>query len=42
VHDKNSTYKTDSDGYIICSTEKPKITDLRPLINDAVEYASLQ
>jgi len=33
VHAQDSNYKTDSDGYIICSTEKPKITDLRPLIN---------
>lgn len=32
-HFQTSTYKTDSNGYIICSTEKPKITsaDLRPL-----------
>jgi hypothetical protein len=32
-HLQTSTYKTDSNGYIICSTEKPKITNnnLRPL-----------
>jgi hypothetical protein len=24
-HFQTSAYKTDSDGYIICSTEKPKI-----------------
>ena len=32
-HFKTSTYKTDSNGYIICSPEKPKITnaDLGPL-----------
>ena len=41
-HVRTSSYKTDSNGYIICSTEKPKITDLRPLINGAVEYASMQ
>ena len=31
-HLHTSTYKTDSSGYIICSPEKPKITnaDLRP------------
>jgi hypothetical protein len=31
-HFHTSTYKTDSSGYIICSPEKPKITnaDLRP------------
>jgi hypothetical protein len=30
---QTSTYKTESNGYIICSPEKPKITnaDLRPL-----------
>jgi len=29
----SDSYKTDSNGYVICSTEKPKITtaDLRPL-----------
>jgi len=29
----STTYKTDSNGYVICSPEKPKITnaDLRPL-----------
>jgi hypothetical protein len=26
-HFQTSTYKTDSKGYIICSTEKPKITN---------------
>jgi hypothetical protein len=26
-HIQTSTYKTDSNGYIICSTEKPKITN---------------
>jgi transposase len=36
---RTSTYKTDSNGYIICNTEKPKKTNLRPLINGAVEYA---
>lgn len=32
-HFQTSSYKTDSNGYIICSPEKPKITnaDLRPL-----------
>jgi hypothetical protein len=32
-HPKTSTYKTDSNGYIICSPEKAKIAnaDLRPL-----------
>jgi hypothetical protein len=32
-HVQTTTYKTDSSGYIICSTEKPKITNdnLRPL-----------
>ena len=34
-HVQASTYKTDSSGYIICSTEKPKITDLRPLTLNA-------
>jgi hypothetical protein len=30
---QTSTYKTDSNGYVICSPEKPKIinADLRPL-----------
>jgi hypothetical protein len=34
---QTSTYKTDSNGYIICSPEKPKITnaDLRPLTLNA-------
>jgi hypothetical protein len=34
---QTSTYKTDSSGYIICSTEKPKITDdnLKPLTLNA-------
>ena len=29
----SDSYKTDSNGYVICSTEKPKITtaDLRPV-----------
>jgi len=33
---KTSTYKTDSSGYIICSPEKPKITnaDLTPNASD--------
>jgi hypothetical protein len=26
-HLSTSTYKTDSNGYVICSTEKPKITN---------------
>ena len=26
-HFQTSTYKADSNGYIICSTEKPKITN---------------
>jgi hypothetical protein len=32
-HFHTSTYKTDASGYIICSPEKPKITDdnVRPL-----------
>jgi len=32
-HIQTSTYKTDSNGYIICSPEKPKIidADLRPI-----------
>jgi hypothetical protein len=36
-HVQTTTYKTDSSGYIICSTEKPKITDdnLRPLTLNA-------
>jgi hypothetical protein len=34
---QTSTYKTDSSGYIICSPEKPKITnaDLSPLTLNA-------
>jgi hypothetical protein len=34
---QTSTYKTDSNGYIICSPEKPKITnaDLGPLTLNA-------
>src|SRR5262245_12361320 len=34
---QTSTYKTDADGYIICSPEKPKITnvELRPLTLNA-------
>ena len=34
----SDSYKTDSSGYIICSPEKPKITnaDLRPLTMDAL------
>jgi hypothetical protein len=42
-HFQNSTYKTDSNGYIICSPEKPKITnaDLKPLIlNAAMQSAA--
>ena len=37
-HFQTSTYKTDSNGYVICSPEKPKITnaDLRPLTLDAL------
>jgi len=33
----SDSYKTDSNGYVICSTEKPKITnaDLRPLTLNA-------
>jgi hypothetical protein len=27
---QTSTYKTDSNGYIICSPEKPKITNAEP------------
>jgi hypothetical protein len=36
-HVQTSTYKTDSNGYVICSSEKPKITnaDLRPLTLNA-------
>jgi hypothetical protein len=36
-HFQTSNYKTDSNGYIICSTEKPKITNdnLRPLTLNA-------
>jgi hypothetical protein len=36
-HFHTSTYKTDSNGYIVCSTEKPKITNdnLRPLTLNA-------
>ena len=36
-HLQTSTYKTDSNGYIVCSTEKPKITNdnLRPLTPNA-------
>jgi hypothetical protein len=36
-HIQASTYKTDSNGYIICSTEKPKITNdnVRPLTLNA-------
>ena len=34
---QTSTYKTDSNGYIICSTEKPKITNdnVMPLMLNA-------
>ena len=34
----SDSYKTDSNGYIICSPEKPKITnaDIRPLTMDAL------
>jgi len=37
VHALDSNYKTDSDGYIICSPEKPTISnaDLRPLTLNA-------
>jgi hypothetical protein len=42
-HLHTSTYKTDSNGYIICSPEKPKITNLRlPSLNGSGEYASGQ
>jgi hypothetical protein len=36
-HFQTSTYKTDSNGYIICSPEKPKMANygLRPLNADA-------
>jgi len=36
-HLQSSTYKTDSNGFIICSPEKPKITstDLRPFMLNA-------
>jgi hypothetical protein len=36
-HFQTSTYKTDANGYIICSAEKPKITNdnLRPLTLNA-------
>ena len=36
-HFQTSTYKTDSNGYVICSPEKPKITnaDLGPLTLNA-------
>jgi hypothetical protein len=36
-HFQTSAYKTDSNGYIICSPEKPKITnaDLKPLTLNA-------
>ena len=36
-HFQTSTYKTDSNGYIICSPEKPKITNanLGPLTLNA-------
>ena len=36
-HVQTSTYKTDSNGYIICSTEKPKITNdnVTPLTSNA-------
>jgi hypothetical protein len=35
---QTSTYKTDSNDYIICSPEKPKITnaDLRPITLNAL------
>jgi len=38
-HFQDSTYKTDSNGYIICSPEKAKITsiDLRPLMLNAAD-----
>ena len=38
-HFQDSTYKTDSNGYIICSPEKAKITsiDLRPLMRNAAD-----
>jgi hypothetical protein len=37
LHFKTSTYKTDSNGYVICSPEKPKITNagLGPLTLNA-------
>jgi hypothetical protein len=31
-HVSTSAYKTDSNGYIICSTEKPKGTAITPLV----------
>jgi hypothetical protein len=36
-HVSTSTYKTDSNGYIVCSSEKPKITNdnLRPITLNA-------
>jgi len=38
-HFQSSTYKTDSNDYIICSPEKAKITsiDLRPLMLNAAD-----
>jgi len=37
-HFQTSTYKTDSNGYVICSPEKPKITnaDLKQLTLNAL------
>ena len=29
----DSTYKSDSNGYIICSPEKPKLTNADPTLN---------
>jgi hypothetical protein len=35
-HFQTSTYKTDSNGYIICSPEKPKITNAAKAANAEV------
>ena len=42
-HLQTSTYKTDSNGYVICSPEKPKITnlDLKPLSLNASSEGQL-
>jgi hypothetical protein len=31
-HFSTATYKTDSNGYIICSIEKPKDSPVRPIV----------